>query len=104
MSSIGLPSSAAGARLPVCRTCGVQYGEARVDCPVCLDERQYVNWEGQQWTSLAELHSGGHRGKIEEEGPGVIGIGAVPSVGVGQRALLIQSGSTPSSPRSICGA
>jgi glyoxylase-like metal-dependent hydrolase (beta-lactamase superfamily II) len=84
-------SVVAGTGLPICRTCGVQYGAARADCPICLDERQYVGWEGQQWTALAELRAAGHRGRIEEEGPGVLGIGAVPSVAVGQRALLLRA-------------
>jgi hypothetical protein len=75
-------------QLPICRTCGVQYAAPRADCPICLDERQYVGWEGQQWTTLAELRAGGHRGRVEEEGPGVLGVGAMPSVGIGQRALL----------------
>ena len=48
--------------LPICRTCGVQYGAERPDCPICLDERQYVGWHGQQWTSLAGLREAGHRG------------------------------------------
>jgi hypothetical protein len=29
-------------------------------CPVCEDERQYVNWKGQQWLTreaLASVHS-----------------------------------------------
>jgi glyoxylase-like metal-dependent hydrolase (beta-lactamase superfamily II) len=91
VSSANVALSATGAQLPICRTCGVQYDGPRVDCPICLDERQYLNWDGQQWTSLAELRAGGHRGRIEEEGPGVIGVGAVPAVGVGQRALLIRS-------------
>jgi glyoxylase-like metal-dependent hydrolase (beta-lactamase superfamily II) len=69
----------------------VQYEAPRVDCPICLDERQYVGWEGQQWTTLAELHTAGHRGRIEQEGPGVLGISAAPSVAIGQRALLIRS-------------
>ncbi len=56
----------------------MQYGAPRDDCPICLDERQYVGWDGQQWTTLAELASAGHRGRIDEEGPGVIGIGAEP--------------------------
>ena len=80
-----------GARLPVCRTCGVQYGAAREDCPICLDERQYVPPGGQQWTTLGELRAAGHRGRVEEEGPGVLGVGAKPSFAVGQRALLIRS-------------
>ena len=76
--------------LPLCRTCGVQYDAPRANCPVCEDERQYVGWNGQQWTTLADLHAAGHRGRIEEEGPGVIGIGAEPAVAVGQRALLVR--------------
>jgi len=75
--------------LPICRTCGVQYAAPRDDCPICLDERQYVGWDGQQWTTLAELAGAGHRGRIAEEGPGVIGIGAEPATAIGQRALLV---------------
>ena len=75
--------------LPICVTCGVQYGAAREDCPICLDERQYVGWDGQQWTTLGELRAAGHRGRIEEEGPGVLGIGTSPATAIGQRALLV---------------
>ena len=75
--------------LPICRTCGVQYGAPREDCPICLDERQYVGWDGQQWTTLAELAAAGHRGRIEEEGPGVLGVGTEPATAIGQRALLV---------------
>ena len=67
----------------------MQYASPRDDCPICLDERQYVGWDGQQWTTLAELADAGHRGRIAEEGPGVIGIGAEPATAIGQRALLI---------------
>ena len=67
----------------------MQYGAPRDDCPICLDERQYVGWDGQQWTTLAELTGAGHRGRIAEEGPGVIGVGAEPATAIGQRALLI---------------
>ena len=77
--------------LPICATCGVQYGQAREDCPICLDERQYVGWGGQRWTSLAELQAAGHQGKVDEEGPGVIGIGADPPTAIGQRALLVRT-------------
>ncbi|HZD68040.1 MAG TPA: MBL fold metallo-hydrolase [Actinomycetes bacterium] len=74
---------------PICRTCGVQYAAPRDDCPVCADERQYVGWGGQRWTTLAELRAAGHRGRVAEEGPGVIGVGADPPVAIGQRALLV---------------
>jgi hypothetical protein len=76
--------------LPICRTCGVQYGAPREDCPICLDERQYVGWDGQQWTNLAELRAAGHRGRVAPEGPGVSGIGANPPTAIGQRALLVR--------------
>jgi hypothetical protein len=79
--------------LPICRTCGVQYAAPRADCPICLDDRQYVGWDGQRWTTLAELAGAGHRGRIEAEGPGVLGIGTEPGFAIGQRALLI---TTPS--------
>jgi hypothetical protein len=79
------------ADLPICRTCGVQYGAPRENCPICDDQRQYVGWDGQQWTTLAELRYEGHRGHIQVEGPGVVGIGAQPPTAIGQRALLVQS-------------
>jgi len=77
--------------LPICRTCGVQYGAPRADCPICEDERQYVGWDGQRWTTLAELRAAGHRAKVAEEGPGIIGIGAEPPTAIGQRALLVRT-------------
>lgn len=79
--------------LPICRTCGVQYAQARTDCPICLDERQYVGWDGQQWTTLHELRSAGHRAVTADEGPGVTGIGTEPATAIGQRALLVRSDS-----------
>jgi hypothetical protein len=76
--------------LPICQTCGVQYGAARDDCPICVDERQYVGWDGQRWTSLAQL-ADGRRGLVKSEGAGVIGVGADPPTAIGQRALLVQA-------------
>jgi hypothetical protein len=76
--------------LPICQTCGVQYGAARDDCPICVDERQYVGWGGQQWTSLAQL-ADGRRGLVKTEGDGVVGVGADPPTAIGQRALLVQA-------------
>jgi hypothetical protein len=77
--------------VPICVTCGVQYAGPRDDCPICLDERQYVGWGGQRWTTLAELRAAGHRGEIRDEGPGIVGIGAEPATAIGQRALLVRS-------------
>ena len=69
----------------------MQYAADRDDCPICQDERQYVGWDGQQWTTLARLAADGHRGLVREEGPGVIGIGADPPTAIGQRALLVRA-------------
>lgn len=84
-------SEMGSANLPICRTCGVQYSTPRKDCPICEDERQYVGWDGQQWTTLAELRGAGYHGKITEEGPGVLGVGTDPGFAVGQRALLVKT-------------
>jgi hypothetical protein len=56
--------------LPICQTCGVPYAWPRDDCPICLHERQYVGWNGQQCTTLAELAATGYRGRVGDEGPG----------------------------------
>ncbi|MGK5555324.1 MBL fold metallo-hydrolase [Actinomadura kijaniata] len=76
---------------PICVTCGVQYAAPRPDCPICEDERQYVGWDGQRWTTLEELRAAGHRGRIAEEGPNVVGVGADPPTAIGQRALLVRT-------------
>ena len=46
----------------ICRTCGVQYAPSEQppsNCPICEDERQYVGWNGQQWTTLEQLRAEG---------------------------------------------
>lgn len=77
----------------ICVTCGVQYPPAPAppsSCPVCSDERQYVGWDGQQWTTQAAL-SANHRNELRAEEPGLIGIGTSPSFAIGQRALLVRT-------------
>ncbi len=76
----------------ICTTCGVQYPESEGPpewCVVCTDPRQYVGWEGQQWTTLSKLASEGYRTEVREEEPGLYGIGVEPSIGIGQRSLLV---------------
>jgi hypothetical protein len=78
----------------ICATCAVQYpdtAEPPVHCPICEDERQYVGWTGQRWTDLDRLRSD-HRNRIEQQGPGLWGIGTEPSFAIGQRALLLDLG------------
>jgi hypothetical protein len=76
----------------ICCTCGVQHaGDAAPgSCFICEDERQYVGWGGQQWTSLAELRAT-HRAELREEERGLVGIGMTPSFAIGQRALLLRA-------------
>ena len=78
----------------ICKQCGVQYSESvqlPLTCPICEDERQYVNWEGQQWTTLEELQTQGFSNTIELEGPAIYGIGTKPQIAIGQRALLVKT-------------
>jgi glyoxylase-like metal-dependent hydrolase (beta-lactamase superfamily II) len=74
---------------PICRTCGVQQDVEAEVCPICADDRQYVGWKGQQWTTVASLGADGHRGVVREEVPGLYGVGAEPATAIGQRALLV---------------
>ncbi|OLT49213.1 MBL fold metallo-hydrolase [Saccharomonospora sp. CUA-673] len=79
--------------LPVCLACGTQYAAPRADCPICEDERQYVPRSGQQWTSLRELRAGDYTVAVEQEGPGVYGVGTRERFAIGQRALLVRAAS-----------
>lgn len=75
----------------ICSTCGTQFAPSDgppADCPICLDERQYVGHGGQHWMTMAEL-AADHANRIEEQEPGLLGIGTEPSFAIGQRALLV---------------
>jgi hypothetical protein len=80
----------------ICRTCAVEQSETDEPasiCAICSDERQYVRPSGQRWTTLEELATPGRRGVVAEVEPGLHGISIEPSVGIGQRALLVQTAS-----------
>jgi hypothetical protein len=66
-------------------------GEPPAICPICSDERQYVRPTGQQWTTLEDLQAGGHTGSTAQVEPGLQGVTITPSVGIGQRALGVQT-------------
>lgn len=75
----------------ICSTCGTQHaGSERppAECVICEDERQYVGWNGQQWTTLDELRQS-HENTIRLEEFHLYGIGMEPSFAIGQRALLV---------------
>lgn len=76
----------------ICTTCGTQYAPSPsppAACPVCEDERQYVGWDGQSWTTHDAL-AAKHGLRIEEE-DGVLAIGLAPAFAINQRALFLQT-------------
>jgi hypothetical protein len=77
----------------ICVTCGVQHAdtsEPATHCDICEDERQYVGWAGQRWTTMAELATD-HANVVREEEADLVGIGVEPAVAIGQRALLVRT-------------
>lgn len=77
----------------ICKTCGIQYTESAAPpsaCVICEDERQYLGWNGQEWTTVEDLRRE-HRNLVRVEEPGLVGIGTTPKFAIGQRALLVQS-------------
>lgn len=77
----------------ICVTCGVQHratDRPPDSCAICLDERQYVGWQGQEWTTQTDLGRE-HENEVRQEEPGLWGIGTKPAFAIGQRALLVQS-------------
>jgi glyoxylase-like metal-dependent hydrolase (beta-lactamase superfamily II) len=78
--------------LPICETCGTQFAAhaaVPAHCPICEDERQYVGWRGQAWTSHEAL-SQAHRLRLEDDA-GVLGIGLAPAFAIDQRMLYLQT-------------
>ena len=78
----------------ICVTCGVEYPRAAAappQCPICLDDRQYVGEHGQQWTTHDQLRVS-HRNEAGSEESGVWWIHTSPAFAIGQRAYLVQTG------------
>jgi hypothetical protein len=77
----------------ICTTCGNQYqaaAEPPTHCPICEDERQYVNPAGQSWTTPDTLRQN-HRNVLHQLEPDLWQITTEPKFGIGQRALLVQT-------------
>lgn len=77
----------------ICETCGTQHAGNReappIRCEICEDERQYVGWTGQQWTTHAELKDQ-YANRIEVD-DGLLSFGITPAFGIDQRAVLLQT-------------
>lgn len=72
---------------PICLTCGTQFETVPVgDCPVCADDRQYVDWSGQRWATHSAL-AARHTIRIERDGD-LWGVGLHDPFAIPQRALL----------------
>ena len=83
-------ASPATMHFPICNTCGTQFASTRCvpdACPVCEDDRQYVGWGGQSWTTHASLGEG-HALKVADD-DGVLGISLSPGFAIGQRAMFL---------------
>lgn len=75
----------------ICTTCGTQFGAAPAPpphCPICREERQYEDPQGQRWTSLAALGRS-HANSFRQIEDGLLAIRTVPDFAIGQRALLV---------------
>ncbi|GAB4458977.1 MAG: MBL fold metallo-hydrolase [Anaerolineae bacterium] len=78
----------------ICTTCGAQFPDtpdAPDGCPICLDDRQYVNPAGQQWTTPLAMAETGYANSFRPLEPNLSGIGIEPKFAIGQRALLVQT-------------
>jgi hypothetical protein len=77
----------------ICTTCGHQFAETKQPpeyCPICEDDRQYVNPRGQSWTTLDKL-ADEHQNVFRPLEDGLTGIGTEPKFAIGQRAMLVQA-------------
>ncbi len=76
----------------LCVQCGTQYAESvtePVHCLVCEDDRQFVRWNGQAWTTLETMKAEGFQVTHFEEEPGLWGLELNQSFAINQRALLV---------------
>jgi glyoxylase-like metal-dependent hydrolase (beta-lactamase superfamily II) len=74
----------------ICETCGTQHADTPsppARCCVCEDERQYVGWQGQRWTTHEELAQRCSL-RIADDG-GLLGLAMASEFAIPQRALLL---------------
>lgn len=76
----------------ICTACGAEQAESASPpdtCRICLDERQYVPFAGQSWTT-AERLAPVTTVRVEELEPDLFGVIVTPPVAIGQRSLLLR--------------
>jgi len=77
----------------ICTTCGTQYAPAATppeNCPICLDERQYVGAGGQAWTTMDALRRT-HANTWRLREPDLFELQTTPRFAIGQRAHLVRT-------------
>ena len=75
----------------VCKACGTQFpasDETPTECPICLDDRQYVPESGQEWTTHDELKEN-FRVEIRQINERLFELKMYPEFAIAQRALLV---------------
>lgn len=73
-----------------CETCGAQFPESAAppaSCPICEDERQFVNWKGQTFLTREALAQ--RCRLVWRDDLDLTGMSLEPSFAIGQRALLV---------------
>ena len=76
----------------ICVTCGTQFAASSGPpdvCPVCVDDRQHIGVNGQEWTTHRQL-AATYQNRIEHDGD-LVGIGIDGRFAIPQRALLVPS-------------
>ncbi len=77
----------------ICTTCGTRYSNAAFNaaaCPVCLDDRQYLGEDGQQWTSCQTLAKS-RTIRFHQLQNNLFDLRITPSFAIGQKAHLVLS-------------
>src|SRR5476651_937176 len=77
----------------ICTTCGTQYPLHKPVpplCHICNDDRQYINENGQSWTSISNLEKRYHT-EINKIRDGLYSIKTTPDFALANRAFIVQS-------------
>lgn len=79
----------------ICTTCGTQYPlslEPPEKCVICNEERQYVNPNGQSWTTLEKMSlDNTYKNEFLHEENGLYSITTKPRFAIGQTAYVVQN-------------
>ena len=77
----------------ICTTCGTQYPpDQQVPelCTICNDDRQYINENGQAWTSMEDLQNN-YSTRISKLNDQISALKMQPDFALANRTLLVQS-------------